>query len=283
VIGGYWIKLYIEVLDDPKMARLPDRLWRRAVELFLMAGKEGRDGLLPDVEAMAWTLRMPVDELTRDLNDLARTGIVGLAQGEFGEWTVTNFAERQAPRSEAERKAMQRDRERSRQYHGQARDGNGHELVTDVSRNVTQINRLTDTETEGETEGEGGADAPSQPAPPAGEDYENFTVAEAQKVPEIRVYAQATGRMPGRPLYRRVVETIRACKLKPDDLRPYWTEWNARGYNPNAIAWLTDWAVKRSIPDARGSPSVPKNGAAKGTSTLDQLAEMRRSLDGNSG
>ena len=31
----YWIKLYHEVLDDPKMALLPDRLWRRTIELFI--------------------------------------------------------------------------------------------------------------------------------------------------------------------------------------------------------------------------------------------------------
>ena len=28
-MGSYWIKLYHEVLNDPKMGRLPDRLWRR--------------------------------------------------------------------------------------------------------------------------------------------------------------------------------------------------------------------------------------------------------------
>ena len=37
----YWIKLYHEVLDDPKMARLPDRLYRRCIEVFLLAGKSG--------------------------------------------------------------------------------------------------------------------------------------------------------------------------------------------------------------------------------------------------
>ncbi len=31
-----WVKLYIEALDDAKMGRLPDHIWRRAVELFLL-------------------------------------------------------------------------------------------------------------------------------------------------------------------------------------------------------------------------------------------------------
>jgi hypothetical protein len=40
-----WVKLYIEILDDPKMGRLTNHLWRRAVELFLLADKESVEGL----------------------------------------------------------------------------------------------------------------------------------------------------------------------------------------------------------------------------------------------
>jgi len=38
------------------MGRLTNHLWRRAVELFLLAGREGNDGALPPVEEMAWIL-----------------------------------------------------------------------------------------------------------------------------------------------------------------------------------------------------------------------------------
>jgi hypothetical protein len=44
---------FIEILDDPKMGCLPNHLWRRAVELFLLAGREGNDGALPPIEEMA--------------------------------------------------------------------------------------------------------------------------------------------------------------------------------------------------------------------------------------
>jgi len=54
----FWIKLYVEILDDAKMGRLSNHLWRRAVEFFLLAGREGNDGALPPVEEMAWTLRL---------------------------------------------------------------------------------------------------------------------------------------------------------------------------------------------------------------------------------
>lgn len=43
----YWIKLYHEILDDHKMGRLPDRLWRRVIELILLAGEQDDEGLHP--------------------------------------------------------------------------------------------------------------------------------------------------------------------------------------------------------------------------------------------
>jgi hypothetical protein len=52
----FWIKLYLEILDDPKMGQLPDGLWRSAIELFLLAGENGNDGLLQPVTDLAWRL-----------------------------------------------------------------------------------------------------------------------------------------------------------------------------------------------------------------------------------
>ena len=66
----YWIKLYHEVLDDPKMGRLPDRLWRRTVELFLMAGDNDEGGYLPDTEDIAWRLRSNIEEVETELDEL---------------------------------------------------------------------------------------------------------------------------------------------------------------------------------------------------------------------
>ena len=57
----YWAKFYIEILDDPKMGRLPDRLWRRTCELILLAKERAIDGSLPPLHDMAWRLRLPED------------------------------------------------------------------------------------------------------------------------------------------------------------------------------------------------------------------------------
>lgn len=104
-MSRYWIKLYHELLRDPKMGRLPDHLWRRSIELFLIAGQEDREGRLPSVPDMAWSLHTTAEKLNPDL--LALDGIV--IHWDEPEWVVTKFAERQDPDTDAERKRHQRD------------------------------------------------------------------------------------------------------------------------------------------------------------------------------
>lgn len=115
VAANYWIKLYLEILDDPKMGRLPDRLYRRAIEFFLLAGDYGEDGRLPPVGDIAWRLRLSDEEVKLDLQELAKVRIV--TQTDTG-WVVTNFSRRQAAASGAERQQAYRDRKRKRQYYG---------------------------------------------------------------------------------------------------------------------------------------------------------------------
>jgi DnaD/phage-associated family protein len=128
----YWIKLYHEILDDPKMALLPDRLWRRVVELFLLAGKHGTDGVIPDSRQLAWLLRMNPDELEMDMKQIETTGIV---ERVTNGWVVVNFAKRQAAIEGAKRTAQHRERQKQQQYY---------DSVTTVKRDVTQnqINRV---------------------------------------------------------------------------------------------------------------------------------------------
>lgn len=145
-MADYWIKLYLEILDDPKMATLPDRLWRRAIEVFLLAGKLSKDksGQLPDTNQLAWLLRMSTDDLYLDLQQLSNSGLIKKVND---GWKVVNFEKRQSAASDADRKRLQRERKQKNQYYG-------HEKVTQLSRNVTQINRLTESESETESETE---------------------------------------------------------------------------------------------------------------------------------
>ena len=130
----YWIKLYVEILDDPKMATLPDRLWRRTIELFMCAGKLGDDGNLPDVSQLAWLMRMNSEELLLDLKQITLTGII--KQTDSG-WFISKFTDRQAPVTPTRRMQEYRDRTQKHQYYDD---------VTNPLRDVTQTQIQNRTE-----------------------------------------------------------------------------------------------------------------------------------------
>jgi len=140
----YWIKVYHEVLHDPKMGRLSDHLWRRFFELCLIAGEEDKEGWLPEVGNMAWTLRTTTGDLEADLHLLMEHQLVSLDPD--GAWFVTKFADRQSPLSPAERKAKQRERDRQRDYesHGPVTQG--------VTIRDTEQDTDTDTDTDQDTD-----------------------------------------------------------------------------------------------------------------------------------
>jgi DNA-binding transcriptional ArsR family regulator len=105
-----WIKLYLNIIDEVQMARLPNALWRRAIELSIMAGRHGDDGTLPSVDNLAWRLRTTPRKLLEQLQALEQAGLVH--RDLDGNWVVSKFACLQAPLSEAERSARYRARKR---------------------------------------------------------------------------------------------------------------------------------------------------------------------------
>lgn len=115
-MAGYWIKLYIEILDDPKMAKLPDRLWRRMIELFLVAGQLGgieKNGNIPDLLSLAWLLRVQTDVLELDMKQLETTGMI---KRTLEGWNIVNFAKRQAAVPPKERTKQYRTRKHHDEY-----------------------------------------------------------------------------------------------------------------------------------------------------------------------
>ena len=157
-MADYWIKVYHEIIDDPKMATMPDRLWRRTMEIFLLAGKLSKDksGLLPETNQLAWLLRMSSDDLLMDLRQLESAGIL---KREGDGWLVVNFEKRQSASTSTERVQQFRERKRKNQYYG-------NEEETQEKRIVSQNTeyREQNTETESETEREP-AHAQAEPEP----------------------------------------------------------------------------------------------------------------------
>lgn len=259
----YYLKLHHEILHDPKMGLLSDHLYRRVIELFLMASERPeRDGYLPQLEVMAWTLHVDKDELLFDLMEIEKqTGIVVAYEG--GAWLVTNFIKRQASTDPTAPERMKRYRERN-------------ENATDnknVTRNVTRTDdemlrvELRVKNLEGDREGDlKKAAAATFPGLPAESDL-------------LQYWVMTTGMMtfPGgsytSDLNRlaAIYSTQRGAIV--EYLRPFWAEWCKRGYNKSNTAWL-DWAVAGQIPERKTEPR--NNGNSKSADTIARLQAMKK-------
>lgn len=148
-MGDYWIKLYIEMLDDPKIGTLPDGLCWRFVQCCLMAGRCNLSGNIPDTRQLAWAFRLNTNDLEHEMQQLAAAGLV---ERTVNGWIVKNFAKRQSKMTNAEKQKAYRERLHSNQY--------SDDSVTEALPKVTQItdNRIQITDNREQiTEAENGA------------------------------------------------------------------------------------------------------------------------------
>lgn len=248
----YWIKLYHEILNDPKVMTLPDRLFRRMIELFLFAGELDRGGLLPDVRQIAWRLRLPVDELIGDLEQLRVVGIIDqVDQG----WDVIHFAERQDHSTSTERVRAFREKNRKRQY-------NGSETLLEPI--VSQIRTDTDQK---EKEKEKEILAPVAPASRFEKIYRAVTNQITIPNSEIDPVLGA-------------IETIMRAKGFDDNqtveyLRPYYRAFQKKyGQRSARCFWVTDWAISGNDPE-----ELAKAPRANGRG--EQVEKVYRDVNGN--
>jgi DnaD/phage-associated family protein len=137
-MSKYWIKLYHEMIDDPKVARLNDSAYRLFIECLLLAGELDEEGLLPPVEDMAWRLRKSETALPGDMANLANAGMVELIRHSGGErWFVSNFEKRQAPNPNAQRQAKWREKQRKEPKESSSLIDTDTDTDTDTYGNVT--------------------------------------------------------------------------------------------------------------------------------------------------
>ena len=245
--NNYWMKLWFDILRDPKMGMLPDRLWRRVIELFLLAGQNGEDGLLPDVPTIAWQLNKPVTAIVADLNKIAEVGIVQEIQE--GKWFVTNFKKRNEPVDSRKRIKDFRQRERYEK---------GNENVTEVKRECNEVlqvryqeeqkNRLTDLTT-------------TTTVPPS--DFQLFA----------EVYELVTGSEP--KVLNAEIEAVSAIIKAggtPDDFRSALQGMQDKDYTIANMSSALTWTLKDI--DKRKQPARPNRVARKSTSaSLDEILD----------
>ena len=106
-----WLRLYSEMLDDPKIQRLLPPLFKIWVNLLCLANKnESSRGELPCIEDIAFCLRISEEETADALQTLKRKGLID-SKGEG--FIPRNWVKRQ-PESDNAAKRMQEKRDKEK-------------------------------------------------------------------------------------------------------------------------------------------------------------------------
>lgn len=273
--SNYWAKLWIETLDDPKVARLPDSMWRRFFECVLLAKELDLDGYLPPVADMAWRLRKDETSIADDMSRLALSGLAELRATEDGEkWFLPGFKGRQDKMTDAERQRRYRENNAVTRL-GDVRITNRN---TNRYAKVTNRNTDTDTDTETETELEGEREthkSPAfQPVPQAVQkakarrgDVEAEPGIVAKAPAAVRLISKLTNSWPGEHL---TADLVQLFGEHPNEaaMTEAVRQWGLAGYKLTNYGGIGDWyrelcadptwtIQKRYNGKANGQPAAP--------------------------
>jgi hypothetical protein len=285
----HWIKLYVEMLDDPKIGLLPDSIKWRFTSALLMAGELNEDGYLPDIDEMAWRLRVPPETLQSEMRMLAGRGLVELRLHDDGSerWFITKFKTRQDPSKNALRQRSWRERHSSGNdsVTNNVTGNDSHNNTSNVidytkDRNSNAPETETETETETESKRESGATAPAhppatsphfQPVSEASKKREKINnllspsplPAIVQEAPRAMTLMQAvTGHWPGDNNREFLVESL---GNEPDEnaLRAAFKLWNSSGYKPTNYRGICQW-YQEILRDPAWTPEAQYKGRTNG-------------------
>jgi hypothetical protein len=70
-----WIKLHVQLLDDPKVAVMPDPLFRTFINLMAVAGRVDQNGKLGTSADIAYWLRKPLAEVEAQMATLEKCNV----------------------------------------------------------------------------------------------------------------------------------------------------------------------------------------------------------------
>lgn len=130
---GGWFRLYADIVNDPKVQLLPDRLFKFWVNCLALTSE--RRGYLPNAREIAFRLRLSITEAEDDLACLMTHGLIDHV--EVGGMKVLQphnwFGWQPAP--DASKYRMRRMRERQKSTGAKGSDA---DVTVDVTRHVTE-------------------------------------------------------------------------------------------------------------------------------------------------
>jgi hypothetical protein len=88
-----WFRVYTEIIDDPKMAKMDNSTFRVFIYLLAVASDAGNDGKINmTIEDISWRIRIPSDTLILAIKYLSENNIIKTQKNEI---IVTNWKKRQ--------------------------------------------------------------------------------------------------------------------------------------------------------------------------------------------
>lgn len=241
-----WVKLFTEILDDPKMAALSDREYRVFVNLLALAGQVDRDGELGTLKEIAYRLRMPPSKFLRILSGLCRKGIE-IVSSQTEIYTISAFSLRN-PGGASDTPEQVKNRVAKHRAHKQA-----------ISENVTplqpepcngDVTALLDKNRE--EENREGATAPSTSPDPK--------VEKASKPsPAVETFRDVRHKYPAKETWPAIDAMVTADPKDLDIWRKVLIAYASQGWNRQAVDGPLDFFRRREIPSkAKHGTSEPK-------------------------
>ena len=145
-----WLRLYTEIMDDPKLASWTGDQFRVLIFIFCLARESGEPGLImmtpPEI---AWRIRQPY-ELVKEVLELAMAGERPILALEANGYRVLKWNDRQYDYPSDHPTAIAK---RARKHRSKKQAENSNENVTSGNEYVTRTSRAkNDREAEAEAE-----------------------------------------------------------------------------------------------------------------------------------
>ncbi len=244
-----WLRLYDEVLDDPKVQRLHPALFKHWINLLCLASQQAERGTLPDVAGIAFRLRLFPAQAQRVLEQLVSAALV--ARESDGSHTLPAWQRRQSPSDDvAQRVAKHRGRITEKNMENVTLQET---LPTALLKRNSNASRRRDTDSEEEkilstpigvalatprqpiVKEQKSAPKPTHPAVTVVRDTLHFSPDATQRAAITGAVQDESG---------EIARWLRCC-----------TEWRLRGFNVRNLAGVMEWFAGGEPP-----PRMSRNG-----------------------
>lgn len=153
-----WLRLYTEVLNDPKVQKLDGNSFKFWINLLCCAKEYSNDGILPDVPGIAFHLRIKEETAQKYLEKMVESGLVDFEVNCYviHSWHTRQYESDNDPTA-LDRKRRERDRKKNVTEMSRVTSRTCHGNVT-VTEQIPE--QIPDTDTDIER-----ANAPAAPSP----------------------------------------------------------------------------------------------------------------------